>query len=146
MPSLLLFQPSSLLWYNDSVGPTGISLLLNADYVNGVALLIYGFFYNRRSRQRSSLSAAKEAGRYTSVNHSVRCAYRYSFIRILGGVIFGPLLLSLFILFSTCSVMNTYPDQKPNHALQRAINQVMQIFRLTTPSKSKEKKRKGWQG
>ncbi len=44
MPSLLLFQPSSLLWYNDSVGPTGISLLLNADYVNGVALLIYGFF------------------------------------------------------------------------------------------------------
>lgn len=78
--------------------PLGISLLLAGDYVNGVALLIYGMFI---------IGGVDNVARFLLQK---KLADIHPLITVFGvligipmfgfwGVIFGPLLLSLFILF-----------------------------------------------
>lgn len=78
--------------------PLGISLLLGADYVNGIALLTYGLFI---------IGGVDNVARFLLQK---RLADIHPLITVFGvligipmfgfwGVIFGPLLLSLFILF-----------------------------------------------
>ncbi len=78
--------------------PLGIGLLINGDIVNGVTLLIYGFFI---------IGGVDNVARFLLQK---KLANTHPLITVFGvligipifgfwGVIFGPLLLSLFILF-----------------------------------------------
>lgn len=78
--------------------PLGISLLIGGDYVNGISLLIYGMFI---------IGGVDNVARFLLQK---RLADIHPLITVFGvligipmfgfwGVIFGPLLLSLFILF-----------------------------------------------
>ncbi|MEN6322027.1 MAG: AI-2E family transporter [Proteiniphilum sp.] len=78
--------------------PIGIGLLLNADYVNGIGLLAYGFFI---------IGGVDNVARFLLQK---KLADIHPLITVFGvliglpmfgfwGVIFGPLILSLFILF-----------------------------------------------
>ncbi len=78
--------------------PIAIGMLLNADYVNGIGLLLYGFFI---------IGGVDNVARFLLQK---KLADIHPLITVFGvliglpmfgfwGVIFGPLLLSLFILF-----------------------------------------------
>ena len=78
--------------------PIGIGLLLNADYVNGIGLLAYGFFI---------IGGVDNVARFLLQK---KLADIHPLITVFGvliglpmfgfwGVIFGPLILSLLILF-----------------------------------------------
>lgn len=78
--------------------PIGIGLLLGADYVNGIGLLLYGFFI---------IGGVDNVARFLLQK---KLADIHPLITVFGvligipmfgfwGVIFGPLILSLFILF-----------------------------------------------
>ncbi|HCF80333.1 MAG TPA: AI-2E family transporter [Porphyromonadaceae bacterium] len=78
--------------------PIGIGLLLSGDYVNGIGLLLYGFFI---------IGGVDNVARFLLQK---KLADIHPLITVFGvligipmfgfwGVIFGPLLLSLFILF-----------------------------------------------
>ena len=91
--TILPIVGTTIIW-----GPIAIGLLLNADYVNGIGLLVYGFFI---------IGGVDNIARFLLQK---KLADIHPLITVFGvliglpmfgfwGVIFGPLLLSLFILF-----------------------------------------------
>lgn len=91
--TILPLVGTTIVW-----GPIGIGLLLNGDYVNGIGLLLYGFFI---------IGGVDNVARFLLQK---KLADIHPLITVFGvligipmfgfwGVIFGPLMLSLFILF-----------------------------------------------
>jgi len=64
--------------------PIGIGMLLSADYVNGVGLLLYGFFIIGGVDNVARFLLTKKAGRYPSPHYRLRCADRPAHVWILG--------------------------------------------------------------
>lgn len=121
--------------------PLGISLLLNADYVNGVALLIYGFFI---------IGGVDNVARFLLQK---KLADIHPLITVFGvligiplfgfwGVIFGPLLLSLFILFFNMFRHEYVPGSKAEPRVTTRYKSSNANFPAYDSIKKKKKKKK----
>jgi predicted PurR-regulated permease PerM len=78
--------------------PLGIGLLLNGDYVNGIVLLLYGFIIIGGVDNVARFLLQKQLA---NIHPLITIFGVFIGIPMFGfwGVIFGPLLISLFILF-----------------------------------------------
>ncbi len=119
--------------------PLGISLLLGGDYVNGVSLLIYGTFI---------IGGVDNVARFLLQK---KLADIHPLITVFGvligipmfgfwGVIFGPLLLSLFILFFNMYRHEYIPGSKAEPRVTTLIKSRKVKLPRYEPTKFKNKK------
>jgi len=120
--------------------PLGITLLLAGDYVNGIALLIYGLFI---------IGGVDNVARFLLQK---QLADIHPLITVFGvligipmfgfwGVIFGPLLLSLFILFFNMYRHEYIPGSKAKPRVTTRIK--ARKVKIPMYDSAKPKKRKG---
>lgn len=120
--------------------PLGISLLVGGDYVNGVTLLIYGMFI---------IGGVDNVARFLLQK---RLADIHPLITVFGvliglpmfgfwGVIFGPLLLSLFILFFNMFRHEYVPGSKAEPRVTtriKARKMKIPMYKSVVPQKKKK--------
>ncbi|WP_352423123.1 AI-2E family transporter [Proteiniphilum sp.] len=119
--------------------PLGISLLIGGDYVNGIALLIYGMFI---------IGGVDNVARFLLQK---KLADIHPLITVFGvligipmfgfwGVIFGPLLLSLFILFFNMFRHEYIPGSKAEPRVTTRIKTRKVKIPMVDSVKTKKKK------
>ncbi|MEA5127551.1 MAG: AI-2E family transporter [Proteiniphilum sp.] len=120
--------------------PLGISLLIGGDYVNGIALLIYGMFI---------IGGVDNVARFLLQK---KLADIHPLITVFGvligipmfgfwGVIFGPLLLSLFILFFNMFRHEYVPGSKAEPRVTTRIKTRKVKIPMVDSVKPKKKKK-----
>jgi predicted PurR-regulated permease PerM len=120
--------------------PLGISLLIEGDYVNGIALLIYGMFI---------IGGVDNVARFLLQK---KLADIHPLITVFGvligipmfgfwGVIFGPLLLSLFILFFNMFRHEYVPGSKAEPRVTTRIKTRKVKIPMVDSVKPKKKKK-----
>ena len=120
--------------------PLGISLLIGGDYVNGIALLIYGMFI---------IGGVDNVARFLLQK---KLADIHPLITVFGvligipmfgfwGVIFGPLLLSLFILFFNMFRHEYIPGSKAEPRVTTRIKTRKVKIPMVDSVKPKKKKK-----
>jgi Predicted permease len=119
--------------------PVGIGLLLGGDYVNGIALLIYGLLI---------IGGVDNVARFLLQK---KLADIHPLITVFGvligipmfgfwGVIFGPLFLSLFILFFNMFRHEYVPGSKAEPRVTTRIKSRKVKIPVYNPSKPKKKR------
>lgn len=120
--------------------PLGISLLVAGDYVGGIALLIYGMFI---------IGGVDNVARFLLQK---KLADIHPLITVFGvligipmfgfwGVIFGPLVLSLFILFFNMFRHEYVPGSKAEPRVTTLVKQKKVKLPLYKPSKKNKRKK-----
>lgn len=119
--------------------PLGISLLIGGDYVNGVALLVYGMFV---------IGGVDNVARFLLQK---KLADIHPLITVFGvligipmfgfwGVIFGPLILSLFILFFNMFRHEYVPGSKAEPRVTTRIKANKMEIPLIEPEENESNK------
>lgn len=120
--------------------PLGITMLLGGDYVNGIALLIYGLFIIGGVDNVARFLLQKQLA---DIHPLITVFGVLIGIPIFGfwGVIFGPLLLSLFILFFNMFRHEYVPGSKAEPRVTtriRARKMKIPMYNSVMPKKAKK--------